>query len=313
MDRRQNTELLALVQSAGLREDLPLTVFPQGPQPLSDARTLRGCAERYLTRFGCILFRGFALGEPGALTRFVKAFNYATHETEVLGSRAPARVMPRLFMPPRRRFELICTHTARTTRGAVVWLHCRTGRPRLYEAVVADQREVYRRLSLSTRTALLGRGLRFTRTLPCLGPRGWQAAFGTRERTKVDTWCRLSAVACTWLAGDALQLTRVEPALGHHPDKGEAIWASPLLTSLLFTDDAATRRTGGSLLELHHADGSPLASAHLENVRAAVAASASVIPWERGDILMLDPQLLWQASVPHLFESEQHPGSGNNP
>lgn len=288
-------------RAAALNEHLPLIVFPQrGAGMAADAaRSARACVERYLTQTGCILFRDFSIDGPGPFRQWVMSlgFEQPTSPAGALasGARAPVRDP---FSLPEQGFAMQALRVNASARQPLLWLRCASQRYPLEEALVADNREIYRRLSLAVRTRFLSRGLLYERALPASGRLGWSEHFGTSDAREVEAWCCAHRVSFHWRAGELL-LRQQQPALIQDRVTGENIWRNSLLSHVLGAHTPAGYERYG--LAVRYGDGSPIGSADLENVRAAFEASASVVPLERDDVLLLDPQLLWHAQIPHLL------------
>ncbi|HTU63435.1 MAG TPA: TauD/TfdA family dioxygenase [Polyangiales bacterium] len=307
MNSQSYGELPAFVRpGAALSEHLPLIVFPQsaGPAALSSTRAARVCIDRYLPRTGCMLFRAFGIDGPEHFVKWVDAFGFEPSDPvrsgtqQALGLSSPSHS---LLARSERRFALQALRVNGHAQRPLLWLYCATPRYALEESLIADHRELYRRLSLSIRTRFLSRGLLYRRTFASCGRYGWAEHFGTTDRATIEASCRREGVSVRWTANGDCALSWRCPALLSHPVTRENVCHNCLLSCL--SDGAEPAPLGNQPgLEVRYGDGSQITNAELENVRAAFEASASVIPLERGDVLLIDPLLIWHAQVPYLLD-----------
>jgi hypothetical protein len=121
-------------------EAIPLVVFPGRRQSeiAERAASLRAVAERYLPRFGSMLFRGFQAHRDQDFARFVRTFG------------ASIDVLP-----------------AGSIWGEAgsgrMWIACASAVDAGAETLIADNRELLANLSSGLRSRLAQRGLRFAR------------------------------------------------------------------------------------------------------------------------------------------------------
>lgn len=194
------------------------------------------------------------------------------------------------------------------------------------ETPLCDFRRVYAALDPEVRARFEARGIRIVRNY--CGPGGggrldlwklkrWDEMFDTTDRATVEAKCRAQGFEVTWGAGDRLRLVSTQDAARAHPETGEPAWfnhaqvfhmssagaelrrvharqgdlRSLALSGLARALTAVRRRAvAADDLPMHctHRDGSEIAAADLEHVRATIWAHMLAFPWEAGDVLAID-------------------------
>lgn len=172
---------------------------------------------------------------------------------------------------------------------------------------VADCRRVLARLDPALVERFTRTGVRYLRTYhPGVGV-SWQQAFGTDDRDEVGNYCARAGIEAYWRADGLLHTRQVQPALARHPRTGENVWFNH--AAFFHTDGldpslrAALRARHPREEDLPHhvtfGDGSPIPAPDLARVRAAYTAEAAVVPWNAGDVLLVDNLLAAHGREPY--------------
>lgn len=278
----------------------PLVVFPRSPAARSGdwATAVRHCAERYLPRLGSVLFRGFEVLDASVFRRWVAAFGAPLLEPwgsscllraecglasaggqDVAGDQSGAGEAGTLHHA--------YSHTARWP--ARLWLFCPAEGP---EALcLVDGRDVWQRLPEQARHDLAERGLAYEyRVQPAAGT-------GASEQQALLARLRAHGLSCQANEGgvEARQLGSV--VLTHSVTR-ELTWFNQahLFPAHAREGSPATVRwrdaAGWSWsVRLRHADGGAVDPSLLAAVHDAFEQSRVVVPWEPGDVLLLDNEL----------------------
>lgn len=155
----------------------------------------------------------------------------------------------------------------------------------------------------------------------------WDEMFLTNDRSVVEAKCREEGFEPVWTGNDGLRLISTQAATRTHPDTGVRAWHNHVTTfhpsqaageyrrihelrpswkhwALLQVArfmEALERRRPSEELAMHctHADGSPMADADIEAVRAAVWKHLVIHPWRLGDVVAIDNFAVSHGRLPY--------------
>jgi alpha-ketoglutarate-dependent taurine dioxygenase len=123
----------------------------------------------------------------------------------------------------------------------------------------------------------------------------WQEVFQTTDRGEVEAYCRASAMEFEWLDSDRLRTRAVRQAVTQHPRTRETVWFNHAhlfhLSNLPLELSAALVRefgTDGLPRNAYYGDGEPIPHDIAEFVRDLYRTSAISVPWQQGDVLVVD-------------------------
>jgi alpha-ketoglutarate-dependent taurine dioxygenase len=204
------------------------------------------------------------------------------------------------------------------------------------ETPLADFRAVLRALDPELVKRFEERGLRIVRNYS--GPDGgsrldpwrlkrWDEMFLTTDRAAVEARCRAEGFEPIWLPGGGLRLVSTQPVTRVHPETGERVWHNHVTTfhvsqaageyarihrlrptlrhrALLQVArllERLQRRKPADERAMHctHLDGSEIADADVEAVREAVWRQLVIVPWRRGDVLVIDNYAVSHGRLPY--------------
>jgi len=345
------------VRALDERPVLPLVVSPPGPGT-RDAAWLarwiherRGALDRALVHHGALLFRGFTIASPEQFEAVASAYE-PDLGSDYLGTSPRNRVSGRVFtaseLPP---FYPIPQHLemsflARPPRNLFFYAH----RPNIGpggETPLADFRAVWRDLDPRVRRRFEQRGVRHVRNY--VGPatrsrrdlwklKRWDEVFGSTDRDVVAAKCKEQGLDHTWVEGDRLRLSNVQPAFRLHPDTGEPVWfnhAQVFHLSAAAGELARVARRPGSLVgraraaalaafaagvvalkrktarpeeQAMHAtfgDGGEIPDADMDAVRDAIWRNLVVFRWQEGDVVFIDNASVSHGRLPHDREARE--------
>jgi alpha-ketoglutarate-dependent taurine dioxygenase len=264
-----------------------------------------------LLECGALLLRGFRPAGAAGFARFVREFSGREPLDYVGGASPRVKLGGGLYTSteyPSRYSLSLHNELSYTYRWpAHLYFYCETAPAEGGETPLGDSRSILARLDGEVVGRFKRKGVKYVRNLGGAAGTGysWQEAFETEEVSEVEAYCRAGGVRAEWRADGGLRLTEVRPATARHPSTGEEVWfnqAEGFHPSALDAEDyeAQTAAAGeeGLRLNAFHGDGSPLDPASLAHIRAVARAEMVLVPWQAGDILILDNLLACHGRMP---------------
>lgn len=288
---------------------LPVLLVPDHPDVdlLSWAESRRDQVEERLGQAGAILFRGFGIESTDALQRFVRAVCGDLLEYRERSSprhEVAERVYTSTDYPPEEEIFPHNEHSYARTFPLKLFFACLEPAARGGETPIGDTRKILARIDPEVRSRFEETGWMYVRNFhPGLGL-DWTTVFQTDDRAQVEAYCRASAMECEW-RGDRLRTRQVRPAFATHPRTGERVWfnhatffhvstLSPAMRKAFERDFAPDDLPNNTF----YGDGSPLEPEVAEHLREAYRAEMVAVPWQRGDVLLVDNMLASHARRP---------------
>jgi alpha-ketoglutarate-dependent taurine dioxygenase len=261
-------------------DGLPLVVFPSHPSPDRVDWTLqvRASAERYLSRLGSILFRGFRVQTAEDFRRFAGAFGQGlvpAAGSEPLGVTELGHVRARNGAWPLR-----------------VWFQCENAPSRGDATWLADGREVFRSLPKKLRARFIDRGL--------MQVQRFALESAKPDRVSLEAWCRSRELSVEWCPDGSLRTRRRSPVVIAHPLTHELVW---------FNHAHRRAELEARSCEVVYADGTPIEQTAIDEVRAVFEDVLRVLPWEFGDVLLVDNLITSHRHVAGDGQSELAPAT----
>ncbi|MCX5410106.1 TauD/TfdA family dioxygenase (plasmid) [Streptomyces sp. NBC_00335] len=129
--------------------------------------------------------------------------------------------------------------------------------------------------------------------------KSWQDTFETKERDDVEAFLATSGAEWTWKADGGLRISQHRPATTRHPVTGAEVWfnqADQWHPAGLGDDTAAQLAAIMPAEDLPQAvtfaDGSPIPTAFVEQIRDRALDNAVDVDWREGDLMLIDNVLL---------------------
>ena len=188
-----------------------------------------------------------------------------------------------------------------------LFFHCAVAPAGGGETPVADSRALLRSIDAEVVGEFKRKRIRYERNLAGDAGSGysWRAAFETDDRRAVEDYCRRGGVSFSWKEDGGLRLSETRPATAAHPRTGEEVWFNQADGFHPSGMDAETYRAlvsaageEGLRLNARFGDGSRIDSSMLDSVREAARREMALVPWEEGDILILDNMLAAHGRMP---------------
>jgi Taurine catabolism dioxygenase TauD, TfdA family len=123
----------------------------------------------------------------------------------------------------------------------------------------------------------------------------WQTTFETNDKATVELFCKANQIDFKWMEEDALRLEQTGPVLLEHPVSKKPVWFNQ---AEQFHPSSNTAEIYESLKEIYEdgnfpinalfEDDSSIMETLLTNIREVSRREMVSLPWEKGDILIID-------------------------
>jgi alpha-ketoglutarate-dependent taurine dioxygenase len=289
---------------------LPLVIEParEDIDAVAWATAQRGPIRELVLRHGGILFRGFTGGSLETFRNFIAAVS-GEPLSYMEGSSPRHEVADRVYTstdyPAHQRIPLHNELSYSQSWPLLIFFHCVVPPASGGATPVADCRNVYQRISPALRKRLEERDYLYVRHFDADIGLGWRQAFQTDDRSDVERYCAENDIEFTWGPGDELTTRQRRPVSASHPKTGDMTWFNHLTFFNVSTLDPMVAEAlllmGKENLpnNTYYGDGTEIEPAALDELRAAYEAEAVVIPWQEGDIMMLDNMLVAHGREPY--------------
>lgn len=295
-------------------EAYPLILEPrvEGLELVQWALENRAYLEEELVRVGGLMLRGFRMEGVDGFADFVRATS---------GSPLPytERSSPREVVKDQvytstshPSDQEIFPHTEQSynlTFPQKIYFHCVTPSTEGGATPITCTRRILRELPRDVVERFVARGYRYVRNFGEGLGLSWQEAFQTRERSEVERYCTENQIDFQWLGQDRLRTSQARRCVARHPTSGELAWfnhATFFHVSTLDPELVAHLRSLYKEEDLpnntFYGDGAPIEPEVLELLRAAYRRARVGVPWQKGDVLMLDNMLMGHGREPFKGE-----------
>ncbi|MGK3988242.1 TauD/TfdA family dioxygenase [Sorangium sp. So ce136] len=316
---REAPDDTALREAAGLSRScfpggaLPLVVSPDGrggeSSVTAHAAAIRACAEEELTRYGAVLFRGFAVRSLADFHAFVRLVTPELLDY-TFGSTPRSHVQDRIYTsteyPAHQHIPLHNEQSYTLDWPLKIWFHCAQAAPEGGSTPLADSREVYRRIPPRIRERFAAKKVMYVRNYGNGLDLPWQKVFGTSDRAEVERFCRTAGIECSWKADGELRTRQVCQAVATHPRTGEHVWFNQAHLFHVSNLEPAAREALLSIFAEQdlprnalYGDGSPIEGAALDEIRDVYRQLAVEFAWREGDVLLADNMLVAHGRAPY--------------
>ncbi|ATL86850.1 hypothetical protein DNK48_09695 [Streptomyces malaysiensis subsp. malaysiensis] len=136
-------------------------------------------------------------------------------------------------------------------------------------------------------------------------------AFGASDRAAVSAYCAAHDIAHEWTAAGGLRTRQTLPAVVEHPETGERCWFNQIAFLNEWTMDPMVRELllsefgdGGLPFTTFRGDGTALDRATVDVINAVYDQHTVPVPWQAGDLLLLDNIAAAHSRAPYRGERQ---------
>lgn len=285
---------------------LPLVIEPLIPNVdlVSWASMNKALLEGHLLRHGAVLFRGFGAPSIATFEAFAGSMcttlfgQYGDLPKEVEGM----NIYTSTPYPANREilFHNESSHMHEWPKRQ--FFTCQIASESGGQTPIVDCRRVYQELRPKILGPLVEKGLKYVRNFIPSVDVSWSYFFKTNDRSKVEARCAEMGMGFSWRDDGGLSIWRAGQAVIQHPTTGERSFFNQIALHHPSCLDPETRSSLESLYgpdrlprNVLHGDGTPIADAVVDEIRAVMDDLSREFPWVPGDILMVDNMLVAHA------------------
>lgn len=282
---------------AGSPCGLPLLIRSTGADLAAWLHEHRERFERDLVEHGAVLFRGFDLPTIGHFEQAARAAwgdlygDYGDLPREQAGENIYGST-------PYPSDEMIRFHNESSHLSAWptrISFHCVRPATSGGCTPLLDTRRVLDRLDSDVVARFRDRGLLYVRNFPVGVAPTWQDFFQTADRAVVDALCRAADTELRWRSDGTPRIARRATAVARHVETGVPVFFNQIQLHHISSVDEDTRDGLLALFDLedlprnvYYGDGSTIPDDVMMHVDDVYQHACVRVPWERGDMLVLD-------------------------
>ena len=269
----------------------------------------RELLETKLLQHGGILFRNFKITDVGEFEQFIKTISGALLEYSYR-STPRTQVSGKLYTSteyPADQFIPLHSEMAYTLNWPMkIFFFCVKAADTGGETPIADNRKVFQQLNPRIKEQFIQRKIRYVRNYGEGLDLHWENVFQTRDQSEIEHYCRSAGIEVEWKDGGNLRTSQVCQAVATHPKTGEKVWFNQ---AHLFHVSGLKPEVRESLFAIFkesdlprnafYGDGSTIEPYLLDEIRQIYQQEAVTLPWQEGDILMLDNMLTAHGRLPY--------------
>lgn len=298
------------VRTAPLFPDrhIPLLVTPaiDGVDLMAWAANNRPFIEDLLRKHRAVLFRGFPIKSPEDFETFVNAtsdgdlLEYVDRTTPRHSEGGKSdRVYISTIYPAEHSINPHNEGTYWTQWARKLYFCCLIAPDEGGETPIYDVHNVFNNIPAGIRDRFVEKDWLLVRNYTEGFGLPWNEVFQVETREQVETYCRDHDIDFEWVDGEHLRTRSKRAAAQTHPHTGEPVWFNHAAFYHHTTLDPTTRDAlvaefglEGLPYNTWYGDGTPIADADIEQIRAAYNREKVKFRWQAGDVLMLDNLLV---------------------
>ena len=302
-------DLVSIGSLPGREGALPALVSPNRPDVDLSAWGAghRAEVDALLAQYGAVLFRGFGISSPDMFSAsagsFVEALfgDYGDLPREQDAEKVFSSTPYPADLPI--HFHNESAHMAQWPMR--IFFHCAIAAETGGETPLLDCRKLLSLLDPEIVAEFEQRGLTYIRNFAKGVDVPWSDFFGTTDPQEVERKCAEAGTTCEWLPDDVLRIKQDSMGVREHPVTGERTFFNQVLLHHPAALPADTREAMGQLYDqesfprnVTFGDGSAIPDSVIEHLLTTYEEHAVRVPWEAGDMIMLDNMLLSHGRAP---------------
>ncbi|UBU09317.1 TauD/TfdA family dioxygenase [Nonomuraea gerenzanensis] len=257
-----------------------------------------GTLARLRDEHGAVLLRGFTPLDAGGLAALATALTGGLRDYDNRSTprrRVDGNVFTSTEYPPDQTIPQHNEMSYTASWPATLFLTCLVPAAEGGETPVADSARVLSRLPAATRERFERHGVMYVRNFGHGLDLSWQEVFQTQSREEVGAYCARHGIQAEWLGGERLRTRHVVQATVTARASGERVWFNQ---AHLFHVSSLPEEVRHELLasfeedelprNAMYGDGSALLAEDLAQIRAAYDAEEIALPWQAGDVMIVD-------------------------
>ncbi len=177
------------------------------------------------------------------------------------------------------------------------------------ETPIADCRKVLKSMDATLVEEIERKEIMYIRNLndgAGFGP-SWQDTFETKDRNKVEEFCKQANVQYDWKPDGGIKLIQPSQGIITHPKTGEKVWfnqidqfhPSHLDKEIYETLMMMYEKEDELPMHVSFGDGTKITEEMVKEIRRTVDKESIANPWQQGDLLMLDNVLVAHGRKPY--------------
>ncbi len=133
----------------------------------------------------------------------------------------------------------------------------------------------------------------------------WQQFFQTKDKKKVEEYCRKMSIEFEWKGENALTTRQLCPAVVKHPFTGEMLFFNQIQLHHVSCLDPEVRASMLSMFReedlprnVYYGDGTPIEDSVVEEISGLYEQLAVRFQWQPGDVILLDNMMVAHSRDP---------------
>ncbi|TMB86773.1 MAG: hypothetical protein E6J45_13400 [Chloroflexi bacterium] len=266
--------------------------------------------ERYLDRYGAVMFRGFPIAGPREFEAVASAI--AGELFAEYGDLPPEQTSERIYhSTPYPHDKMILFHNESSHLSS--WplrqfFFCVVPSEEGGETPLLDCREVCEVLDKDIVEAFERKDLMYVRNFSEGVDVPWQDFFHTHDRAAVERTCASAGMTCEWTEL-GLRVRQIAKGVRRHPRTGERIFFNQVQLHHVACLDVETRTAMRQLFadqdlprNVYYGDGTPIPDEVVYRIGEVYEQLCAETAWQQGDLIALDNMLVAHARRPFVGE-----------
>ncbi len=290
---------------------LPLVVEPivEGVDLHSWIASNREFIESQILQYGGLLFRNFSVDGSSDLEAFIRIVSgepLEYRERSSPRSTIAGKIYTSTEYPAHQAIAMHCENSYQESWPRRIFFHCVTPAATGGETPIADTRKVLSRITPNLCQRFMEKKVMYVRNFYDFIGLPWQTVFQTTDQAEIEAYCQKNNITVEWREDGNLRTQVIREPILQHPQTGEKVWFNHTMFFHLSTLDPEIQ---AGLMVLFKADelpansfygdGTPIENSVVEELRQCYQEEMVLVPWQKGDLLLLDNMLVAHGRRPY--------------